>query len=365
MLIRRIVLGVDFSDTSLTAARWAATHFAPEAEVVLAHVLEETPMPPSIRAELPPVEEVATATAAQIHGGLRGLAQLIGESRCRSASLVGDPAAALASLAANIGADAICIGRARRQRGSLCVAASFPARLIAHSTVPTLVASSPRPGSFNRIVAAVDHRPASSDILETACALAAAAESTVEALHVVDPDMQAYVLASRWVRKRAPYDDDTTETRPQPADTATADSWLRSKSLIWVSALLDAANAASCRARAVIASGDPGSEILRHSSQRSADLLVVGGGGDADAPQRPGTRRYVGSTAQLVTWAAPCPVLVLPEASGRNSVVPIDQQFGRRRGLRPSARRGGSSGLAGPTPPAARRPPWVGDNGAA
>jgi hypothetical protein len=40
--LRKIVVGVDFTDASLAAARWAAAHFAPDAEIVLVHMVGST-----------------------------------------------------------------------------------------------------------------------------------------------------------------------------------------------------------------------------------------------------------------------------------------------------------------------------------
>ena len=39
MRIRSVVVGMDFSETSIVAARWAAEHFAPNADITLVHVV--------------------------------------------------------------------------------------------------------------------------------------------------------------------------------------------------------------------------------------------------------------------------------------------------------------------------------------
>jgi len=70
-MFRRVVIGVDFSDASLAAARWAAMHLAPDAEVVLAHVLPEPVAPPYLQPHLPPAEEFSAALAPVYYGGLR------------------------------------------------------------------------------------------------------------------------------------------------------------------------------------------------------------------------------------------------------------------------------------------------------
>ena len=49
MKLRTVVVGVDFSAASLSAAQWVGTHLAPDAEIVLVHVLPEPEAPPSSR----------------------------------------------------------------------------------------------------------------------------------------------------------------------------------------------------------------------------------------------------------------------------------------------------------------------------
>lgn len=46
MKIRRIVVGVDFREPSVAAARWTARELAPDAEIVLLHVVD-VPRPPA------------------------------------------------------------------------------------------------------------------------------------------------------------------------------------------------------------------------------------------------------------------------------------------------------------------------------
>jgi nucleotide-binding universal stress UspA family protein len=67
--LRKIVVGVDFTDASLAAARWAATHFAPDAEIVLAHVVPSVRVPSFLRTHLPPPVDVAATTARSLYGG--------------------------------------------------------------------------------------------------------------------------------------------------------------------------------------------------------------------------------------------------------------------------------------------------------
>jgi Universal stress protein family len=65
--LKRVVVGIDFSESSLTAATWVARHVAPGAELVLVYALH-VPEPPSfLRGKYPPRERlIETARAGGV-----------------------------------------------------------------------------------------------------------------------------------------------------------------------------------------------------------------------------------------------------------------------------------------------------------
>jgi nucleotide-binding universal stress UspA family protein len=353
--LRKIVVGVDFTDASLAAARWAATHFAPDAEIVLVHVMPSVRVPSFVRAHLPPPAEVAPATARALYGGLRGLADLIAGRRARAQVLRGGPAEALGLIAEEVGADVLCVGRGRRRRGSARFGATTPQRLLACTGVPTLVVPAGRFETPDRVVVAVDERAGGKYLFAAACRLAAAFEAGIDALHVIEPELQHFVTAVAEVR------DSAGEVRRNRALDARDDagdglheSWLQARARAWVDAMLDEAEPDGAWTASVIQCGDAGQEIIRHAREHRADLIVLGRGGDVSDARAEG-RLPLGSTARLVLWAAPCPVLVLPlDASTAGLTLP-DRERGHYRTnpdviALPSAR-GGSSGWL---PPPAR-----------
>src|SRR5262245_25763576 len=60
----RLLVGLDFGAASVTAARWASEWFAPDAEFLLAHVIEPPDRPHFAHDKLPP-EEALEATARE------------------------------------------------------------------------------------------------------------------------------------------------------------------------------------------------------------------------------------------------------------------------------------------------------------
>ena len=59
MSFRRVVLGIDFSERSLAAARRVAACLAPEAEIVLVHVLRRPDAPTFVQPFLEPMLQLA------------------------------------------------------------------------------------------------------------------------------------------------------------------------------------------------------------------------------------------------------------------------------------------------------------------
>ena len=53
MTINRMIVGMDLSDAAIKAAKWASERFAPNAEMILAHVIEPPDRPHFARHLLP------------------------------------------------------------------------------------------------------------------------------------------------------------------------------------------------------------------------------------------------------------------------------------------------------------------------
>ncbi|HEU4565994.1 MAG TPA: universal stress protein [Gemmatimonadaceae bacterium] len=360
MQFRRVVVGVDFSEASLTAARWVATHFAPEAEIVLVHVLPEPRVPSYLRAELPPAIDIAATMAPSLYGGLHGLAELVGGDRARIDILIGNPPDALARAAAEEGADLICVGRGRRRRGSARFGATTAQRLLARTRVPTVVVPATRPGASSHIIAAVDERVGGRAVLEVACGLAAAAEARLEALHVVEAEVQAFVSAAR--EALAPHDLPPGEGAAAPALDAGAPlraGSVRERALAWLHSMLWDVTGGAGRVSAALGAGDPAEEIIRRAHEGDADLIVIGRGGDASHESAPAGALPLGSTTRFVLWTAPCPALVLPLDPSRALTAPSPERGARhqRETVEPAVieLRGSPREHAGPLPPAARQ----------
>jgi nucleotide-binding universal stress UspA family protein len=298
---RKIAVGVDFTDASLTAARWAATHFAPDAEIVLVHVTPSVQVPSFMRAVLPPLTSTSAPVAPTLYRGLRALADLVGGDRAHACILAGNPAEVLALVAEETGADVVCVGRGPGRHGSARFGATTPQRLLARTRIPTLVVPTGRFDTPARVIAAVDDRAGGREVFDVACRMAATFEAGLDALHVIEPELQRVLMEAG--------NDELNERRV--GDCAHA----------WVDAMLDDAEPDGDWTAPIIRCGDAGQEIIRYAREHHADLIVLGRGGDASHGHNLGGV-LLGSTARLVLWAAPCPVLILPlDVRGASSPV--------------------------------------------
>src|SRR5688572_11930910 len=107
----RVLVGVDFEEPSLAAARWVACHFARDAQIVLVHVIPVPSGPPFLLRYLRAPGALFEQLAPPLRGGLQGLAGVLGAERTLVELRAGDPAEQLAAAAAAVGADLVCVGR--------------------------------------------------------------------------------------------------------------------------------------------------------------------------------------------------------------------------------------------------------------
>lgn len=353
MPFRRIVVGVDFTDTSLAAVRWASVQLAPEAEIVLAHIAPEPAPPAFLRGHLPPVTDIVTQRETALYSGLCALADLVGRARASVEMSSGQPADGLAAIARRLGADAICVGKSEKRRGGARFGATTASRLLARTDLPIAVVPGGSRGAPLRVLAGVSDHAHGDSVLRDAARLSTAWSATLEALYVVEPAVRerARALVGALGPSHAPLP-------PGLVD----DSRLHALAEQWLASQLPHARLPGGPVRSLVRHGDPGQEIIAYARQSEVDLIVVGRGALASAPTSTMQGTGAGSTARLVLWAADCPVLVLGRAPVQltPTIVTVESDARNRQGPFVVARGGRHAVLTRPRPP--RRPgPGGGD----
>jgi nucleotide-binding universal stress UspA family protein len=168
-------------------------------------------------------------------------------------------------------------------------------------------------GIFGRIIAATDFSPASEPAVAQAVRLARAEDAELTLVHVYEPPGAASF--GSYVASPGLYDE--------------IEQALRSGAEKSLAPLVEAARKQGVRVTSRVLRGIPHSGITGAAVENHADLIVIGTHGRSGF-----FRFFLGSVAQKVIAAAPCPVMtVLPE--------PEEQKSGAAKGRAPRRKSAG------------------------
>lgn len=295
MRIERIVVGVDFSRPGIDAATWVTRHFAPDAEFILAHVID-TPHTPGFLSDLLPDDEgVAAWELDEAESRLREMASGLTATRVRTIVREGPPHEELATVVANAGADLVAVGPHGDNPRPWKMLGTTAERLARACSPAVLVVTNPRNAPVRRVLVAVDESPIRTTILDWTRAVADASGAAVTAVHVIPNAKMSRV--------------------PSPAATGHGEG---ERAVRAGTEMLDKANRwlASVsgeilghdRARSIVAQGKPGDVILDTARNIDADLIILGRRGAGTL-----IPALAGSTVSTVLHGAQAPVLVVTE----------------------------------------------------
>lgn len=294
MRLDQVLLGIDFTEPSMAAARWVSRHFAPEARLLVLHAIE-IPRPPSfLEHGYPPRERLLEVAWEGADHRLAEIARTLAEGRpgaVHAEAREGRAADLLASVAEQSGADLIAVGEPAERAGVWRLLGSTAERLVHGAQVPVLVARDVPAGPPSRILVPVDDSPHAARALAWARFLGARWKAAVTALHAVPPAVVGHVrLVSSTARTR----DLELEFRELSAE--------------WLERLVAEAGFAPDEARTVISAGDPRAEILAVAGRIEADLIMMGSRGSGAIG-----KVLLGSVATGVLRGAACPVLIVAD----------------------------------------------------
>jgi nucleotide-binding universal stress UspA family protein len=315
MAPERILVGVDFRQPSLAAARWAAAHFGTCA-IELAHLLPIPEVPAFLRPSMPALDDRLTTTSASSLPALRGFAGTLGATNLSVQVRAGPPVDSLAEAAATFSADLVVLGREALDgsRGRTLE------RLIRRLTVPALVVDSRVCESSRRILAAVDDAAIGAKVVAWAAALARHFGAELTLLHA----LSASLLAHQWLWEERACESESVSLGKSLRLVAPTHAWLQR---------LSDDVGQSGRDRTVVAVGAPGPVILERARVSRADLIVMGRNG-AHAM----STADIGSATRLTLRAAQVPILVVPSTDTlglRHREKGVDRDLKRQRSAKP------------------------------
>lgn len=301
--IVRVVVGVDFSDPSLHAVRWAARHFAPRAELILVHVLQLPSDPLSFGDRPAQRERVIETARAGAAIRLRELTDTVATGLVSSQIRVGTPDEEIVRVAEEFEADLIVVGRREGRAGVGGWVGSTAQRVLRRSSVPVLLARDHSAVDSGRVVSrllvAVDDSDMTAAVLEWGQHLTDRFSGETTVLHVLDishsPSIATPLGGPVWAHLYIP------RHGPPATDghVGYAERWLagRLRGVAGSERMIPSVVARPSRHADVIIAE---AEICR------ADLVVLGSRGAGAV-----SRLLFGSVADRVLLGASCSVLVV------------------------------------------------------
>jgi nucleotide-binding universal stress UspA family protein len=285
----RILVGVDFRQPSLAAAKWAAAHFGACAGIELAHVLPVPEVPRFLQPIVPLDNQLINGPDSQLPA-LRGFAETLGDAGLSVHVRVGQPADRLAELAGSLGAGLVVAGRTAvgRNRGVTLQ------RLVRRVAVPALILDGRPAVSPRRILAAVDDAEIGSGVVDWAARLARHFGAELMLLHVRNDGL----IGEERARERASEQSPCTMLGRSCRWVAPTHKWLQS---------LQRNSGSPSDGRTIVAVGTAGPVILERARTSKADMIVVGRNG-AHAL----SSTDMGSATRLILRGTQVPVLVVP-----------------------------------------------------
>ncbi|HEU4993615.1 MAG TPA: universal stress protein [Gemmatimonadaceae bacterium] len=298
MQIKRVVVGMDFSNPAVAGVQWAARQLAPDAEFLLVHVIDVPRMPEFLRGTAPRRDEIESVARQFASARLADLTTLLPGSHPPGIIRVGRPHEQLALLADEEKADLILIGPHGDRPRPWKLLGTTAERLVRAANRPVMVACAVPSTTPTHVLAAVDDDRATQMVLRWARGLADAHGAAVTAVHVISNAAMSDVLSLAAARAR---DEGDRLTRVLTEMVGEGTRWLET---------LLAEGLDTRRTGAVVSFGHAGDVILQTAVDIAADLIVLGRRGTSEV-----IPAILGSTVSTVLHGARCPVLVVTDDS--------------------------------------------------
>ena len=293
MTSTRLLVGLDFGAASIVCARWAKRSFAPDSELILAHILEPPDRPLFAHNALPPEDVLESAAREYASARMREITAYLGDETIRAEFRVGKPHEELASLATTTGADVVVIGPHGGRPHTSKFLGSTAERIVRSSPVPVLVATKPPPSAPRRILVPVDDAEITGHVIDTARRLATRFGAEVTLLHVWSNAIYSHVASMSYAHAHS----DTEAEREIDAElSASAKHWLSHI----------AKSGGDEHITVAVTHGKPGDATIAMADSMRADLIVLGRNSTGVVAPA-----FLGSTIGTVLHDARCPVLVV------------------------------------------------------
>jgi nucleotide-binding universal stress UspA family protein len=265
--------------------------FAPDAELILAHVIDLPRTPTFLRGVAPPDVERESSARSIAERRLHELASFLTPANARIVVRTGRAHEELAKLAAETGADLVAVGPHGDKPRPWKMLGTTAERLARAAAPAVLVVAHARNAPPRRVLAALDDTTISTTVLDWTKTIAEALGADVTAVHVLPGSaMDDAGTAS---------DEADHAARVSPESIGEATRWLAGLVEGWLGRE---------RTNPIVAHGHAGDVILETAREIGADLIILGRRGSGTL-----IPAIAGSTVSTVLFGAPAPVLVVTE----------------------------------------------------
>lgn len=283
--LARVVVGVDFAEPSVAAAKWVSEQFV-GADTILVHGVYVPPPPTFSVASTTGREQFIETARRGAEERLAGLVASLQNATARGVVRVGEPAATLTSAAQEFAADLIVVGDRGERTGIARLLGGTADRVLRTASSPVLLARGLAPRPPRHVVVALDDSPVAGAVVNWARVLCERFRATVTVLHVLSPALLGTL---------------------GPAPGRGGRRALRGAADQWLSTHANQLRAAGLTVTTTTVHGEPSARILAVAKRAKADVIVVG----RRLAWRAG-RAVFGSIADRVVRSAPTSVLVVP-----------------------------------------------------
>jgi nucleotide-binding universal stress UspA family protein len=286
---------MDFSETSIVAARWAVEHFAPNADITLVHVID-LPERPAFAEELLPATDTIESVARR--SAERHMRKAIASISPRAGFEIrfGKPHEQIVEAARARRAEVIIVGPHDDRHARSRWLGATAERIVRTSPIPVLVTVDPPPRPPQTLLVPVNESRLTGSILAWASQFAESFDAEVKLLHVWSESLYAYVASM----SHAESSDELTAQRAVEQE-------IRDATTHWLADLTEAGFRGR-RAAAIVRHGQVADVTLDIAAATHADLIVMGRSGGLVMSPPP-----FGSTLRTVLHRAPCSVFVVAE----------------------------------------------------
>lgn len=289
-MYQRILIGIDFSDSSIETVRWAVSRF-PSADIVLFHSIERFSVPGYLLRELGDRLDVLEEKELDVRSNLEHIAEQVG-IEARFDVRHGWTPETLQLAAEEYGSELIVVGAHQRRMWPTDELGNTCAAIVRKAEVPVLVWRPIRAEKDKTIIAALDLREGSAPVAELAARYADYFHTRLVLLHAMPGTLQAYLRAVSSPTK-------VEETLERIEKGARQDALGR----------VPAEMRKRLEVQATIVRGRPiVTHVLNTAEAENADLIVIG---KAHAPGLESRVLLGGITTQVIRGAN-CSVLTVP-----------------------------------------------------